>query len=302
MTCDLTDTGHGNYGMVDVHRLESRKPVLDVLGSSRTGGNGVGGMVAGTCMRETGVRPKVGALTVSFANMEAYEAFDIDNPYENRQLVPNLNRMGSPQWLDGTEQSPELRRARELRPVLDAADYVLDIHSTPAPAQPFWAYPELDRNTALAAAVGAPAVQLVMPAGRFPGTGVLNYGRHGAPASDSGGALVVECGQHCAQSAALLATDVTLRFLAHLGLIDAPANSAPAAPAQPFRLLEVHMVKSEDFTFTRPLLGFEVFNKGELIAINAGEEIRSPCDNCTIFMPTRMPIVGREAVYLTEPM
>ena len=98
------------------------------------------------------------------------------------------------------------------------------------------------------------------------------------------------------------ATDVTLRFLAHLGLIDTPANSAPAAPAQPFRLLEVHMVKSEDFTFTRPLLGFEVFNKGELIAINAGEEIRSPCDNCTIFMPTRMPIVGREAVYLTEPM
>ena len=186
--------------------------------------------------------------------------------------------------------------------MLDAADYVLDIHSTRAPVQPFWVYPEMDRNTALAAAVGAPAVQLVMPAGRFPGTGVLNYGRHGDPASNSGGALVVECGQHFAQSAALLATDVTLRFLAHLGLIDAPANSAPAAPAQPFRLLEVHMVKSEDFTFTRPLLGFEVFNKGELIAINAGEEIRSPCDNCTIFMPTRMPIVGREAVYLTEPM
>jgi Succinylglutamate desuccinylase / Aspartoacylase family len=284
---DLSAYRQGNTGIDYVHRFESGKPGPHVLVNALTHGNEICGMVAATHLLDTGVRPKIGTLTVSFANMEAYDAFDIDNPYENRQLVHNLNRIWSPQWLDGDEQSPELRRARELRPVLDAADYVLDIHSTRAPVQPFWVYPEMDRNTALAAAVGAPAVQLVMPAGRFPGTGVLNYGRHGDPASDSGGALVVECGQ---------------RFLAHLGLIDAPANSAPAAPAQPFRLLEVHMVKSEDFTFTRPLLGFEVFNKGELIAINAGEEIRSPCDNCTIFMPTRMPIVGREAVYLTEPM
>lgn len=299
---DLSAYRQGNTGIDYVHRFESGKPGPHVLVNALTHGNEICGMVAATHLLDTGVRPKIGTLTVSFANIEAYDAFDIDNPYENRQLVHNLNRIWSPQWLDGDEQSPELRRARELRPVLDAADYVLDIHSTRAPVQPFWVYPEMDRNTALAAAVGAPAVQLVMPAGRFPGTGVPNYGRHGDPASDSGGALVVECGQHFAQSAALLATDVTLRFLAHLGLIDAPANSAPAAPAQPFRLLEVHMVKSEDFTFTRPLLGFEVFNKGELIAINAGEEIRSPCDNCTIFMPTRMPIVGREAVYLTEPM
>ena len=291
---DLSAYRQGNTGIDYVHRFESGKPGPHVLVNALTHGNEICGMVAATHLLDTGVRPKIGTLTVSFANMEAYNAFDIDNPYENRQLVHNLNRIWSPEWLDGSEQSPELRRARELRPVLDAADYVLDIHSTRAPVQPFWVYPEMDRNTALAAAVGAPAVQLVMPAGRFPGTGVLNYGRHGDPASNSGGALVVECGQHFAQSAALLATDVTLRFLAHLGLIDTPANSAPAAPAQPFRLLEVHMVKSEDFTFTRPLLGFEVFNKGELIAINAGEEIRSPCDNCTIFMPTRMPIVGRE--------
>ncbi|MGE8657060.1 MAG: succinylglutamate desuccinylase [Achromobacter sp.] len=299
---DLSAYRQGNTGIDYVHRFESGKPGPHVLINALTHGNEICGMVAATHLLDSGVRPKIGTLTVSFANMEAYNAFDIDNPYENRQLVHNLNRIWSPQWLDGDEQSPELRRARELRPVLDAADYVLDIHSTRAPVQPFWVYPEMDRNTALAAAVGAPAVQLVMPAGRFPGTGVLNYGRHGDPASDSGGALVVECGQHFAQSAATLATDVTLRFLAHLGLIDAPATRAPATPAQPFRLLQVHMVKSEDFTFTRPLLGFEVFDKGELIALNAGEEIRSPCDNCTIFMPTRMPIVGREAVYLTEPM
>ena len=29
---------------------------------------------------------------------------------------------------------------------------------------------------------------------------------------------------------------------------------------------------------------------------------RALCDDCTILMPTREPIVGREAVYLTRPI
>ncbi|KAG0746198.1 hypothetical protein G6F24_015750 [Rhizopus arrhizus] len=84
--------------------------------------------------------------------------------------------------LDGSFRINEgLRRARELRPVLDAADFVLDIHSTRAPVQPFWVYNEMDRNTALASAVGAPLVHLVMPQHKFPGTGVMGYGHHGDP-------------------------------------------------------------------------------------------------------------------------
>lgn len=296
---DLSAYREGNVGVPYVHRFESGRPGPHVLINAITHGNEICGMVAATHLLDTGVRPKIGTLTVSFAHVEAYEAFDIEQPYENRQLVHNLNRIWSADMLDGPEDSPELRRARELRPVLEAADYVLDIHSTRAPVQPFWVYTEMDRNTALASAVGAPEVHLVMPPGIFPGTGVMGYGRHGDPASDSGGSLVVECGQHFAQSAAKLATDVTLRFLAHLGLIDTPADASPPPAPRRYRLLEVHMVKSPDFTFTRPVIGFETYAKDELIAMNGTEEIRSPCDDCTIFMPTRMPIVGREAVYLT---
>lgn len=296
---DLSAYRSGNTGIDYVHRFESGKPGPHVLINALTHGNEICGMVAVTHLLDQGVRPKIGTLTVSFANIEAYEAFDPARPYENRQLVHNLNRIWTPALLDGDEDSPELRRARELRPVLDAADYVLDIHSTRSPVQPFWVYPDLPRNRKLATAVGAPQVQLIMPAERFPGTGVIGYGHHGEADSNSGGALVVECGQHFAQSAADLAVDVTLRFLGHLGLID---HTMPAAPdAKSYMLLEVHMVKSADFHFVRPLVGFEVFQKGELIGINGSEEIRSPCDNCTIFMPTRLPIVGREAVYLTVP-
>lgn len=295
---DISAYRRGNTGIDYVHRFASGRPGPHVLVNALTHGNEICGMVAATHLLDAGVRPKVGTLTVSFANVEAYEAFDIERPYENRQLVHNLNRIWSPAMLDGAEQSPELRRARELRPVLDAADYILDIHSTRAPVQPFWVYPEFERNAGLALAIGNPLVHLVMPVGGAPGTGVTAYGRHGEAGVD-GGAVVVECGQHFSRSAADLATDVTLRFLAHLGLVD-PQPAVPAsAPARRFRLLEVHMVKTEGFAFARPVLGFETFGKGELIAVDAGQEIRSPCDDCTIFMPTRAALVGREGVYLT---
>jgi predicted deacylase len=307
---DISSYRQGNTGIDYVHRFASGRPGPHVLVNALTHGNEICGMVAATHLLDAGVRPKVGTLTVSFANVEAYEAFDIERPYDNRQLVHNLNRIWSPAMLDGAEQSPELRRARALRPVLGAADYILDIHSTRAPVQPFWVYPEFERNAGLALAVGNPLVHLVMPVGGAPGTGVTAYGRHGEAGVD-GGAVVVECGQHFSQSAADLATDVTLRFLAHLGLVDAvpgmpektpaktPAMTPAKTPARRFRLLEVHMVKTEGFAFARPVLGFETFHKGELIAVDAGEEIRSPCDDCTIFMPTRAPLVGREGVYLT---
>ncbi|MGJ7528148.1 succinylglutamate desuccinylase [Variovorax sp. GB1P17] len=296
---DISAYRQGNTGIDYVHRFASGRPGPHVLVNALTHGNEICGMVAATHLLDAGVRPKIGTLTVSFAHVEAYNAFDIDRPYENRQLVHNLNRIWSTDMLDGTQQSPELRRARELRPVLDAADYVLDIHSTRAPVAPFWVYPEFERNAGLALAVGRPLVHLVMPVGAAPGTGVTGYGRHGEAGID-GGAVVVECGQHFSQSAADLATDVSLRFLAHLGLIDPVRDVATAAePARRFRLLEVHMVQSDAFAFVRPVIGFEVFHKDELIAVDAGREIRSPCDGCTIFMPTRAPVVGREGVYLT---
>ncbi|MGJ7543255.1 succinylglutamate desuccinylase [Variovorax sp. LT1R16] len=296
---DLSAYRQGNTGIDFVHRFESGRPGPHVLVNALTHGNEICGMVAATHLLDTGVRPRIGTLTVSFANVEAYEAFDIDRPYENRQLVHNLNRIWSPAMLDGTEQSPELRRARELRPVLAAADAILDIHSTRAPVQPFWVYPAFERNAVLTLAVGSPLVHLVMPPGAAPGTGVMSYARHGDPAGASLGAVVVECGQHFSQSAAELATDVTLRFLAHHGLIDVRSAVAVSAPARRFRLLEVHMVQTADFAFVRPVIGFETFAKGELIAVDAGQEIRSPCDACTLFMPTRDPVVGREGVYLT---
>jgi len=238
---------------------------------------------------------------VSFANVEAYESFSHDDPFASRQLVHNLNRIWSPDWLEGGESSPELRRARELRPVLAAADHILDLHSTSQSVEPFWVYPAFDRNARAAAAIGVPAIHLVMPDGLGTGTPVILHGRHGDPHSD-GVALVAECGQHFLQATGDLAVEVALRFLAHFGLVDADPGWAPPAPARRYEMLSTEVVQDGRVQFSRPVVGMESFARGELIATDGDREIRSPCDGCTIFMPTRKAVVGRELVYLTRPL
>jgi predicted deacylase len=297
---DLSAYRAGNTGIPYVHRFDSGQPGPHVLINALTHGNEFCGMVAACHLLDSGVRPQIGTLTVSFANVAAYESFDAARPFESRQIDHNLNRIWSAAWLDGAEQSIELKRARELRPVVAAADHILDIHSTSQPVEPFWVYPAWARNAAAAAALPEPAVHLVMPAGLGSGTPLIQHGAHGTP-DFHGVAMVVECGQHFSHAAGERATRVALAFLAHFGLID----EAPVVNAQPqrrFELLKTFVMKTEGFRFVRPLIGFETFAAGELIATDGDDEIRALCDDCTVMMPTREPIVGREAVYLTRPI
>lgn len=300
---DISAYAAGNTGIPYVHRFESGKPGPHVLVNALTHGNEICGMVAATHLLDTHVRPKIGTLTVSFAHVEAYNAFDAKAPHENRQLVHNLNRVWSDEWLNGPDDSPELRRAREMRPVVAAADHILDIHSTSQPVDPFWVYPAFARNAEVALAIGRPSIHLVMPKGLGSGTPLIQHGRHGEDGGTAGAAMVVECGQHFLKSAAELATQVSLDFLAHFGLIERDLAERPAsAPQRRFELLQTRMIKTPEFRFVRPLVGFETFAKDELIATDGDEEVRAPCDDCTVLMPARKPIVGREGVYLSRPI
>jgi predicted deacylase len=297
---DLSRYRVGNTGIDYVHRFESGRPGPHVMVNALTHGNEFCGMVAVCHLLDSGVRPKIGTLTLSFANVAAYETFDPAKPFESRLITHNLNRIWSSAWLDGPEDSVELRRAREMRPAVAAADHILDIHSTSQDVVPFWVYPRFERNAAVARVIAPPDVHLVMPLGLGSGTPLIQYDRHGR-ADGEGAALVVECGQHFKQASADLATEVATRFLAHFGLVDRPV-AEPAAPARRFELLRTHVIQNESFAFARPVIGFETFAEGELIATDGSLAIHAPCDGCTIFMPARAAIVGREGVYLTRPL
>lgn len=299
---DLSPYRRGNVGIDYVHRFESGQPGPHVLVNALTHGNEFCGMVAATHLLDNHVRPRIGTLTVSFANVEAYESFDTARPFDSRMLEHNLNRIWSPAWLDGHEDSPELRRARQLRPVVAAADHILDIHSTSQDVQPFWVYPQFARNGDTARSIGRPQVHMVMPEGLGSGTPLIQHGRHGQD-GPGGVALVVECGGHFRQASADLAIEVAQDFIAHFGLIEREPTAA-AAPArqQRYKLLKTWVIKTDEFRFVSPFKGFETFDLGELIATDGEEEIRALCDDCTILMPTRVPVVGREGLYLAQPM
>lgn len=300
MPRDLSAYRLGNVGVDYVHRFDSGVPGPHVLVNALTHGNEFCGMVAACHLLDAGVRPLRGTLTVSFANVAAYETFDPARPFDSRQITHNFNRIWSEEWLDGTQDSVELRRARAMRAVVAQADHILDIHSTSQDVVPFWVYPAFARNARAASALASPAVHLVMPQGLGSGTPVIQHGRHGQADSNAGVAVVVECGQHFKQSTADLAIQVTLDFLGHFGLMDRTVSAAPAP--RRFELLSTHVVANADFRFTRPVIGFETFAKGELIAVDGEQPIHAPCDDCTLFMPTREPVVGREGVYITRPL
>lgn len=296
---DLSAYKNGNTGIDYVHRFDSGVAGPHVMINALTHGNEFCGMVAACHLLDTGVRPKIGTLTVSFANVAAYESFDPADPFASRQITHNLNRVWSDGWLDGDEHSVELQRARVMRPAVAAADHILDIHSTSQDVVPFWVYPHFERNSAVANALPRPGVHLVMPRGLGSGAPLIQHGRHGH-ADGPGAAMVVECGQHFKQASADLAVAVTYDFLGHFGLLD-HAPMQVTAPRR-FELLRTHVIATTEFAFTRPVVGFETFAKDELIATDGDLEIRAPCDDCTIFMPARVAIVGREGVYLTRPL
>ncbi len=299
---DLSPYRKGNVGIDYVHRFESGRPGPHVLVNALTHGNEFCGMVAVKHLLDSGMRPMIGTLTLSFANVAAYETFDPADPFKSRQLVHNLNRVWGADELDGTEDSPELRRARELRPAVAAADHILDIHSTAQDVRPFWVYPAYARNAEVALAIGSPSIHMVMPNGLGSGIPVIQHGRHGQADSSAGAAVVAECGQHFLRASSDLAVRVAHDFIAHYGLTAPRADAAAPGPQRRFELLETRVIRTPEFRFVRPVVGFERFAKGELIATDGPDEIRAPCDECTILMPAREAVVGKEAVYLTRPL
>ncbi len=329
---DLSAYRAGDCGIPYAFVFDSGVPGPRVAINALTHGNEFCGMVAVCAMLDAGLRPERGSLSLSFANVAAYESFDIAAPFESRQLVHNLNRIWSDAELAGDQRSPEFDRAREMRSLFDPAYALLDIHSTSQAVPPFFVYSPSTGNAAsgaLADGIGLPPVQLLMPGGMQTGTPLIEYGPFSPKrvrsasstepfAPGAGGAVVVECGQHFAARAGVVATQVSLAFLRQTGVLsDASASSwsirltgvdvfaEPRTPPRRYQLLSTHVIQTPHLRWARPLQGMEVFAKDELIGHDGELEIRSPCDDCTIFMPLasyRPAVPGREGAYFTRPV
>jgi predicted deacylase len=271
-----------------VHTFDSGKPGPHVMVNALTHGNEIcGALVVERLLREQ-VRPVRGALTLSFANVAAFRRFDTRNPYASRFVDEDFNRVWTPSTLDGNADSVELRRARELRPHVDRADFLLDIHSMLEPSPPVMICGPLDKGIRFSFEVGVP-VHVVSDTGHSNGTRMRDYGGFGDPASAKN-ALLVECGQHWERSAEQVAWQTTWRFLSRCGVVDearARAEIVTPVPAQKLiRVTDAVVARSPAFRFAKSFTGLEVVpRRGDVIAWDGEEAVRAPYDNCVLVMP-----------------
>jgi predicted deacylase len=277
----------GNTGTEGVWRFESKQPGREVLVTALVHGNELCGAWALQDLLERYVRPRRGALTLALCNLAAFDRFDARAPDASRFVEQDLNRL----WgQDGGTSSVEAQRVRALRPFVERADWLLDLHSMHEPAPPLQLAGPHQRNVRLARELGL-AADIVVDAGHAEGLRLRDHGRFGAAGEEGACALLVECGWHGAASSRDVAREVTARFLVASGVIEASDVSVPVAAAEPPpRVLEVtHAIaaRSHDTRFAKTWRSGEtVAQAGTVLGWRDGEPFTTPYGDCVLVMPS----------------
>jgi len=287
---DISAYRAGNTGVDYVHVLDSGKPGPMVMLQALTHGNEFCGAIALDYLFREKLKPRAGKLTFAFANVAAYARFDFDDPDRSRYLDEDYNRVWGDDALLGPRDSAELRRARALRPFVDAADHLLDLHSMHEPCRPIMVCARSEKSVALARRIGMPA-DLLLDTGHPAGLRMIERGAFNDPASPRS-AVLIECGQHWEKSSVQVAIDTALRFLKATGAVegawaDARLKLAPPPAQRVIRVTEPVVARTMQFRFAQPWKGLEVLPaKGTLVASDGDKEWRTPYDDCVLVMPS----------------
>lgn len=303
---DIDRYQHGNTGIDYVQGFDSGKPGPHLWINAITHGDETCGAIAVDHLLRLGVRPAIGRLTLSFANIAAFRNVSSDTPLGTRYYDEDLNRV----WdrLDGSDDSYELRRARELRPVAEAADYLLDLHAMHHPSEPPVIVGTVDdvanrdRGLKLARELEFPTLY-VADKGHKAGRRLRDFGAFADPERHNT-ALVLECGGWWQRTSSDVALNLAIRFLEHFGalvpgVLDKPDLPLVSRQRRLVEILETVTIESTDFRFTRPISGDEIIPQaGSLIAMDGERAVRTPFDDCFLMFPTRAPKPGDTAIRL----
>ena len=287
---DIKPYRQGNTGVDYAHVFDSGKPGPNVMIQALTHGNELCGAIALDYLFKEKFRPRQGKLTLSFANVAAFERFDFDDPDRARYIDEDYNRVWADDTLDGPRDSIELRRARALRPFVDAADFLLDIHSMHEPCRPIMVCARSEKSAGFARRLGTPG-DLLIDTGHPAGLRMIERGAFGDPASPKT-AVLIECGQHWERSAAEVAIDTMLRFLRVTGAADASwveprLRIKPPSRQRLVRVTEPVVAKSMAFRFAKPFGGLEVVPRaGTVVAADGDMLWKTPYDDCVMVMPS----------------
>ena len=287
---DLSCWAASSTGVRHVQERTSGQAGPEVLVTALVHGNEYSGALALDAFLRSGVQPRRGRITAAFCNMAAFARFDDRQPDASRFVDEDFNRVWAAEQLDGARHSAELSRAREIRPFVERASHLLDLHSMHEPCEPLMVTGLLPRNIAFAQSLGTTG-QVIVDAGHADGVRMRDYG----PFGDAGGgriALLLEAGQHWEPASLQAARNVLMRFLVSAGSLDrsdVPAGwlLPDAAPPPPVQVTHRIVARTMDFAFTQDFRGGEIIPRaGTPIAHDADEPVLTPYDDCVLVMPS----------------
>jgi hypothetical protein len=297
---DIGPYRKGNTGIDYITTLDSGRVGPHVMVAALVHGNELCGPITLDFLLRNEVRPLRGKLTLGFLNVDAFVTFDPKKPEASRWVDEDFNRVWDSAVLDGPRDSVELRRAREIRPVIDQIDFLLDLHSMQHPTAPLMLCGPTAKGRRFARTVGCPEY-VMSDAGHAAGRRLRDYGAF-ADEGSSKNALLVECGQHWEKKSVDVAREIVLRFLLSLDMIKREfavrfLSSDPTPPQKVILVTEPVTIRTQAFRFAEPFLGLEVIaEEGTVIGWDGEEEIRTPYDNCVLVMPSRRLFPGQTAV------
>ncbi len=293
----LADWRQGNTGIPGFTTASASTSGPHVVVIGLLHGNEVAGAVVLDRMLRAGLAPATGRLTVGFANLAAYDRFDPASPTASRFVDEDMNRVWDTAVLDGPRQSIELARARAIRPIVESADLLLDLHSMLWPSEPLILCGPSAQGRRLALSLGTPPL-VVADHGHQTGPRLIDHPRFTDP--DTGAAAcLVEAGQHWQPATVEVMQDTIDALLQHAGLARMPRQPHPAPRFA--QVVQAITAATAGFAFVRPWRGGDVVpHRNTLIALDGAAEIRTPHDDCLLVMPSLRASRGHTAVRLAR--
>ena len=186
----------------------------------------------------------------------------------------------------------EHHRALELVPLLQDLDGAVDLHSASSPTEPFAV--ALPGAIELARKLGVRWVTTNWEEASdiADGVALARVAERGVPVA------AVECGQHSDETAPDVGWSVVARYLGAIGLWNEELEPIDEQP----RVLRIFVAlpkKTEDFSFVKPLRGFERITEGQLIGRDGTIEMRSPADAFAVLPNDAVPL-RKNVVYLAR--
>jgi succinylglutamate desuccinylase len=277
-----------NTDVAGVWRFTGPQPGPSTLITALIHGNEISGAIAAQALIEhVRANPKSllrGHLTVAFCNLAAFKHFNAEDLHRSRFVHEDMNRIWSLDKLSQPGTSAERQRAAELLPVIEEADFLLDLHSMHDPGDPLLLTGLRQHHIDFTQSLDLPG-HIIVDAGHSDGVRLRDYNPKTI-------ALLVECGFHLAPSSIDVAKKSIARFLKVTEQIN-DLSQTPSWDTEDFadrkavRVTDAIVAKSLELCFADDWHNMQTIQaKGTLIAVDGDTRFCTPYDDCTLIMPS----------------